>query len=198
MARTWVATDDLAEGTLPPVCARTGRPTDHTVRTAFARAPVPVVPRVVPFALVRPLASATVEARVPLLREVDQRVRRLAAVRDGALAAAVVALVAAFVVGEVVVLWLAALCAVVAVVWTVVGVLTAIGGRMDDTGDWVELSNVSPSFAERSDERYADAEADDDARADDHDDRPGTGHDELGGASVPAGAPTRRAPRARS
>lgn len=164
MARTWVATDDLAEGTLPPVCARTGRPTDHSVRCAFARAPLAVVPRVIPFAVVRPLSSATVNARLPLLPAVDRRVRRLSAVRDGALAAAAVALVVAFIVGEVVVLMLAAVAAVVAVAWTVVGVFTAVGGRMDDTGDWVELSNVSSDFASHTDERYA---GDDDADTDD-------------------------------
>lgn len=190
MARTWVATDDLTEGTLSPVCARTGRPTDHTVRCAFARAPLPVVPRVVPFAIVRPLSSATVTARLPLLPAVDQRVRRLAAVRDGALAAAVVAFVVAFIVGEVVVLVLSAVAAVVAVAWTVVGVLTAVGGRMDDTGDWVELSNVSPDFAALSDERYADDAADDH----DHDD------DDEETVAVEDGPaePTRRQPRSRS
>lgn len=170
MARTWVATDDLTEGTLPPVCARTGRPTEHSVRCAFARAPLAVVPRVIPFAVVRPLSSATVTATLPLLPAVDRRVRRLAAVRDGALAAAAVALVVAFIVGEVVVLALAAVAAVVAVAWTAVGVLTGVGGRVDDTGDWVELSNVSSDFASLTDERYAEDGAADDADADADDD----------------------------
>lgn len=161
MGRTWVATDDLAAGTLPRLCVRTGRPTEHTVRASFARAPVPVVGRIVPVGLVRPFASAVIDGRLPMLPDVSRRARRLAAVRDGALAAAVVALVVAVVIGGsagFALLVLALAAALVAAVWTAVGVATVVSGRVDETGDWVELRNVADAFVAASDERYADEE----------------------------------------
>lgn len=163
MARTWVATDDLVEGSLPGLCARTGRPTKTYVSTKYARspswAPVASVAGVVPFLLVGLVASGSIDAQVPLHPAVQRRLRRLVQVRNVAALVAVAALILWIASDSPLLLWLALVGVVVAVVWTAIGIGASVGGQIDQTGDWVELRNVHRTFVAATDERYGEVEA---------------------------------------
>lgn len=162
MARTWVATDDLVEGALPGVCARTGAATSSKMRLRFPRLP-PWVPAALteylPPRLLGLLASGTVPGLVPLRPATRRRMERLALVRNLAALLAVVVLGVAFWLGEVLVLALAGLLALVAIVWTGIVVAVAIAGRVDASGDWVELRGVHDAFAQAINEKYEDEES---------------------------------------
>jgi len=159
MARTWVASDDLVDGTLPLVCVRTGAPTEHRVSMPFAAAPgwaQTLLHAGVPVVLLSPVTTDRVEGRVPMRRAEEKRLLRLLTVRNTAIALTAV-LLALWVALDFLLLGvLALLSAVVVVVWTVVGVRTSVAGELDQTGDWVELSGVHPRFVREADARYAD------------------------------------------
>lgn len=163
MARTWVATDDLVEGTLPNLCARTGRPTESYAATKYARspswAPVASVAGVVPFLLVGVAASGSIDAQVPLHPAVERRLRRLVLVRNVAALVGIAALILWLVLDSTPLLWLGVVGLVVAVVWTAIGMGASVGGQIDETGDWVELRNVHRTFVAATDERYGEVEA---------------------------------------
>lgn len=161
MARTWVASDDLVDGTLPPVCARTGVPTEHRVSMPFAAAPAwaqALLRAGVPVVLLSPVSTDRVEGLVPLRRAEEKRLLRLLAVRNTAIAAAAVALALWAALDLLLLGVLALLAAVVVVVWTAVGVRTSVAGQLDGTGDWVELDGVHPRFVRQADARYAEDE----------------------------------------
>ena len=158
MAETWIATDDLVGNSLPNLCVRTGAETDERVRLRGLAlppwAPVGAVLAAVPLVVVSASGQEPATGPVPMRAPAAYRQRQLALVRNVALAVAVVALVLQVVFSQVVLLVLGLLALLVAVVWTILLASVAIGGQLDQTGDWVQLRGVHPAFTAASDAVY--------------------------------------------
>lgn len=159
MARIWVATDDLSGGTLPAVCAVSGRPTDHLARRRFGQPPAWLPDAALALPFVPLLLRGGVEGMVPLREVTERRIARLERVRDIAIGFAVALLLVwlYFDIASVLVLFVLALA--IGGVWTWFARQTALLGKVDDTGDWVELLGVHPRFVTETEPRYIDQEA---------------------------------------
>lgn len=158
MAETWVATDDVAGNSLPSVCLRTGTETDERARLRGLVlppwAPVGAVLAVLPLVVISATGQEPVQGAVPLRHPAAYRQRQLALVRNAALAIGVVALALQVVIPQVILLAIGVIGLLIAVVWTVLLASVAIGGQLDDTGDWVQLRGAHPAFAAASDAVY--------------------------------------------
>ena len=169
MAEAAARVEDLEQGHLPAVCAKTGEPCDVPVKDTLR-----VVPRwvsalavlaVVPYFVARAYASRRIEARLPLAPGRLERIRRL--VRGAwvalVLAAAGVsaALVGAGAVG--VVAFLVGVFAYLVIVYT--GDQMWVGARPSRRTDVVILTRIHPAFASALDEMYAQFAADGDRHA---------------------------------
>ncbi len=144
--------EDLEEGNLPAVCAKTGVPCDGLVKDTLR-----VVPRwvsalavllIVPYYLARPYTSRKIEAKLPIAPARLDRIRHLVKLAWVALALAAAGFMAALfgagVVGAAALF--AGLAAYVVIIYS--GDRMWVGARPTEHEDVVVLTRVHPLFVE--------------------------------------------------
>jgi hypothetical protein len=151
VAEATVRVEDLEEGYLPAVCAKTGVPCDGLVKDTLR-----VVPRwvsalaillIVPYYLARPYTSRKIEAKLPIAPERLDRIRRMVKLAWVALALAAAGFMAALfgsgAVGGAALL--AGLVAYVVIIYS--GDRMWVGARPTKQDGVVVLTRVHPAFA---------------------------------------------------
>lgn len=159
MAAVSVPREDFARGEFPPVCARTGQPTDATAAIEGSRLPgwtfLLLLFGVLPFLVAWVFARERIAGRVPITPEASARHRRLARASDRALLLAGLWLAASAAVGltlglpdgagPLVVAGFVALL-VIAAGYGLAAALRGVRAQPDASGAAVRISGAHPQF----------------------------------------------------
>jgi hypothetical protein len=151
--------DDLEQGALPPICAKTGVECDVLVKDTLRVVPRWVPPLaillIVPYFVGRAYASRRIEAKLPIATERIERIRRL--VRLAWIALVVAAAGFSALLFGAGVIGLAALAGGLLAYLVIVyaGDQMWVGGRPSRRDDVVILTRIHPEFARALAEQYA-------------------------------------------
>jgi hypothetical protein len=157
MARVAARVSDLEGGSLPPVCAKTGVPTDGHTTIRFSSAPswtwILLLFGILPFLIAQFFATVRIEAIVPMSEVAQRRVTVFNRLSIGLIALNLVVIVAGFVLDTqtAILVGLAMLLAVVVVMLLAVPFVLPSG---QVSGEWVQLSAVHERFAAEVDRFY--------------------------------------------
>jgi hypothetical protein len=150
MARVAARVSDLEGGTLPPVCAKTGVPTDGYTKIRFSSAPtwtwILLLFGILPFLIAQFFATVRIDAIVPMSEVAQRRVTVFSRLFIGL----VVLSVGVIAVGIVLDTQTAVLVGLAMLLVVVVGMLLALASLLPSgqvSGEWVELSGVHERFA---------------------------------------------------
>lgn len=142
----------LAEGDLPAVCVRTGRPADSRVRIRTRTLPtwtlVLLLFGVLPFLVAVTFAGEEVMGQVPVRRAVVERHRHRRRLAIGLGAATILLVVVGMAGGSPPAAWAGAVCGVAAAAIEAWRRATWITARPDRTGVWVRMGGVHDGFAD--------------------------------------------------
>jgi purine-cytosine permease-like protein len=151
MAEGAARVDDLEQGALPAICAKTGVPCDGLVKDTLRVIPRWVPPLaillIVPYFVARAYTSRRIEAKLPISPERMERIRRLVRVSWIALVAAAAGFSSLFFGAGVIGLaaFVGGLLAYLVIVY--VGDQMWVGARPSSREDVVILTRVHPAFA---------------------------------------------------
>jgi purine-cytosine permease-like protein len=151
MAEGAARVDDLEQGALPAICAKTGVPCDGLVKDTLRVIPRWVPPLaillIVPYFVARAYTSRRIEAKLPISPQRLERIRRLVRASWIALVAAAAGFSSLFFGAGVIGLgaFVAGLAAYLVVVY--VGDQMWVGARPSPADDVVILTRVHPDFA---------------------------------------------------
>ena len=157
MATAAALRKDLESGRLPKLCAKTGAATETTAGVRLTSAPgwtwVLILFGIVPFVIVRWLATKSVRGRVPVSQPVPGRARTTRWMLAGVLALGIALLFVALAGDSRPIMWIGLVIVVVALV-AMTGEQSSwwIDGQVK--GDWVWLRGVHPTFARALGEQY--------------------------------------------
>jgi hypothetical protein len=152
VARVWVHREDLITGDLPPVCVRTGDPTDELVAVRLDSLPewtwILLLFGVVPFLIAAIFATERVPGRLPMSLRARER-RRGHRRRVWAAGAVAFGLFVVAAVAQTSWPFWFALGALVVVLGSLLGLERSLpSARPDRTGLGVHLRRVHPAFVE--------------------------------------------------
>jgi hypothetical protein len=156
MARVAARVADFEAGTLPPVCAKTGEPTDGQVKIRFSSAPgwtwILLFFGIFPFLIAQHYATVHVNGLLPLSDVAQRRVKMFNRVFVGLVALSCVVILIGFLTESHFVL--------VGLVMLVAAVFILAFGQLfvlpsgQVSGEWVWLSSVHERFARDVDRIY--------------------------------------------
>lgn len=159
MATVEVSRLRLREGDLPPICVKTGRPADGTVRVTFATLPawtyLLLLAGIFPFLIAVVFANEQIVAQVPLRRPVLDRYHAFTMRARMTFGIAVVCGVAAAVSGHGWIVWLAALAGIAGVAILLQRDTAWVRVRPIGGTSLVELDGVHADFATAVGRRHA-------------------------------------------
>jgi hypothetical protein len=156
MARVDARVSDLERGTLPPVCTKTGVPTDGYTKIRFSSAPawtwILLLFGILPFLIAQYFATVRIDAIVPMSEVAQRRVTVFNRLFIGLVILSLVVIAVGFVLDTqtAVLVGLAMLLAAVAMLLALPFVLPS--GQV--SGEWVHLSAVHERFAAELDRFY--------------------------------------------
>jgi len=149
---------DLERGTLPPVCAKTGAPTDGYTKIRFSSAPswtwILLLFGILPFLIAQYFATVHVEGIVPMSDVAQRRVTAFNRLFIGLVALGVVVIVVGWALdteATVILVGLAMLIAAVIAMFLALPFVLPSGAVM---GEWVQLSFVNERFVAELDRFY--------------------------------------------
>jgi hypothetical protein len=149
---------DLEAGTLPPVCAKTGVPTDGYTKIRFSSAPpwtwILLLFGILPFLIAQHFATVRVEGIVPMSDVAQRRVTVFNRLFIGFVALGAIVIVIGWALdteATVILVGLATMIAAVFVMFLALPFVLPSGAVM---GQWVQLSFVNERFAAELDRFY--------------------------------------------
>lgn len=149
---------DLEAGTLPPVCAKTGVPTDGYTKIRFSSAPtwtwILLLFGILPFLIAQYFATVHVEGIVPMSDVAQRRVTVFNRLFIGLVALGVVVIAVGFVLDTEAAVILVGLAILVAAVFTMFLAMPSVLPSGAVMGEWVQLSFVHERFAAELDRFY--------------------------------------------
>jgi hypothetical protein len=151
MARVMVPADVFIEGKFPAVCAKTGAPADRWLAVRANYLPgwswLLLLFGILPFLIVAAFATQRLTGMVPVSSRAADRLRQARLFRIAAFVAAL-GLAVAGAVADQVWLWQLAVAFLFACVLTyLLEVAWSVGGRLDPSARWVQLTGVHRDFA---------------------------------------------------
>jgi hypothetical protein len=157
MARVAARVSDFEQGTLPPVCAKTGVPTDGYTKIRFSSAPtwtwILLLFGIFPFLIAQFFATVRIDAIVPMSEVAQRRVTAFNRLFIGLVAVSVVVIAVGFVLET----QTAALVGLAMLLAIIVAMLLATPSVLPSgqvSGEWVHLSGVHELFAAELDHIY--------------------------------------------
>ena len=149
---------DLEMGALPPVCAKTGVPTDGSTKIRFSSAPtwtwILLLFGIFPFLIAQYFATVHVEGIVPMSDVAQRRVTVFNRLFIGLVALGAVAIAVGFALDTEAALILLGLAMMIAAVFVMFLALPFLLPSGAVVGEWVQLSFVHERFAAELDRFY--------------------------------------------
>jgi hypothetical protein len=149
---------DLERGTLPPVCAKTGVPTDGYVKIRFSSAPtwtwILLLFGILPFLIAHYFATVHVEGIVPMSEAAQRRVTVFNRLFIGFVALGVVVTVVGFALDTESAVILVGLVILLAAVFAMFLAMPFVLPSGAVIGEWVQFSFVHERFAAALDRFY--------------------------------------------
>ena len=158
MAAVNARVSDLEGGALPPVCAKTGVPTDGYTRIRFSSAPtwtwILLLFGIFPFLIAQYFAAVHVEGIVPMSDVAQRRVTVFDRLFIGLVALGVVVIAAGWALDTETAVILVGLAMLIAAIFAMLLALPFVLPSGSVTGEWVQLSFVNERFAAELDRFY--------------------------------------------